>query len=601
MAGFEREEIDGLLITLENYGYLFPEFSLVRQENGLRILGTGGFSVVYEMVSRSQNKAHYALKVMGFQPHMTSSGDFRSTARVQRSLMEQTDYVVRILDAKELWLRLTDRGEICGLWENDPPESEENCLHLQLLLMDKLEPVIGRSRFGKVSLQHQALTREEEVLKLGFQIGNALLCAHKNQILHRDIKLENIFWDPKEECYKLGDFGAAKQTQDGSAETLVYTNGYGAPEIERVLTDRYDASADMYSLGITLYLLLNDLKFPGSDGYHFREVQYHPEFVFPAPENASEAVTRVLRKLCSYHKSDRYGSVAEALAALAEAAQAHAPRWDSPVWMDLPTETYREETFISGPETQTKTESRAARILRNRAETKIRRRENIVFLFAFTVIFYLCAEAFASDSLSPEHWQFWLVPAALILEALFLWAGGLKIPAGITAVGLLVYSGVSTGFSVPHILGLICLLAGMQIPIISLAAAICLWHLFPPEHPWILALGQWDNGWLLLTLLMAMSHRAAVCPPDKKTGRPVSYRRGYTLVTWLPFLLAGTGIFFWLRQWLGGGPIPELVQAMHPIRTGLCGFGLYVIQYMVWGITEDDLPEEDVPEEDETQ
>ena len=593
MAGFEREEMDHLLMSLEDLGYLFPEFSLVRQETGLSILGTGGFSVVYEMTSSNRDRARYALKVMGFQPHVTSSDDFRATARVQRFLMEQTDYVVRILDAKELWIRLTDRGEICGIRENEAPDAEEDWLHLQFQLMDQLESVIGKNRFNRVSLLRKELSREAEVLKLGFQIGNALLCAHKNQILHRDIKLENIFWDPREACYKLGDFGAAKLTRDGSAETLIFTNGYGAPEIERVLTDRYDASADIYSLGITLYLLLNNLKFPGSDGYRFREVQYHPDFTFPAPENASEAVTRVLRKMCSYYKSDRYGSMTEVLAALSEAAQTNATQWDNPVWMDLPTETYREETDTSDPEMETKQESRAARILRNRAETKARRRENTVFLIAFTAVFYLCGEAFRSDALTPDHWQFWLVPAALILETLFLWAGGLKIPAGITAVGLLVYSGVSTGFSALHILGLIYLLAGMEIPLLSLAAAICLRLAFSPEHPWILVFGQRDWGWMLLTLLLIMSHRAAVCPPDKKTFRPVRYRRGYTLITWLPFLLVGAGIFFWLRQWLGGIPVPALVQTVHPIRTGLVGFGLFALQYALWGMTEDDLPEEE--------
>ena len=601
MAGFEREEIDILLKALEEQGYLFPEFSLVRQENGLSILGTGGFSVVYEMVSRSQNKAHYALKVMGFQPHVTSSDDFRTTARVQRFLMEQTDYVVRVLDTRELWLRLTERGEVCGIWEQAPSEMADNCLHLQFQLMDKLESVIGRNRFNKVSLLRQELTREDEVLKLGFQIGNALLCAHKNQILHRDIKLENIFWDPREECYKLGDFGAAKLTRDGSAETLIFTNGYGAPEIERVLTDRYDASADIYSLGITLYLLLNNLRFPGSDGYRFREIQYHPDFTFPAPENASPGVTRVLRKMCSYHSTDRYGSMTEVLTALAEAAETHAPHWDNPVWMDLPTETYREETSGADPETQTKPESRAARILRIRAQTKTRRREQTVLLLVFTAVFYLCLAGFPSGAVSAEYWQFWLLPAALVLEAVFLLVGGMKIPAGIAAVGLLVYSGSMTGFSVIHILGLVYLLGGMEIPLLSLAAALCLRQLFPPEHPWVLIFGQRDWGWILLTVLMAVSHRAAICPPDEKTGRPVSYRRGYTLVTWLPFLLAGAGIFFLVRQWFWGTPVPDLVQTMHPIRTGLCGFGLYVIQYMFWGITGDEPPEEDIPEEDEVQ
>jgi hypothetical protein len=100
----------------------------------------------------------------------------------------------------------------------------------------------------------------------------------------------------------------------------------------------------------------------------------------------------------------------------------------------------------------------------------------------------------------------------------------------------------------------------------------------------------------MLTALLAMSHRAAMYPQDKKLDRPTTYRRGYYLMTWLPFLLAGTGIFFWLRRLFWGLPAPEILQSVHPIRTGLCGFLLYVVQYMVWGVTEEAETEEEETE-----
>ena len=592
MAAFEREEIEKLLITLEDQGALFPEFVLVREEKGLGILGAGGSSLVYEMVSRSNNQTHYALKVMGLQPHMPSSGDFLVTARMQRLLVEQTDYVVRILAVKKLWLRFSEAGDVCGIWEREPPENADNCLHIQLMLMDKLESLLNRNRFGKIALRHQTLTREAEVLKLGFQIGQALICAHKNQILHRDIKLENIFWDPGENCYKLGDFGAAKYTQSGSAETLIYSDGYGAPEIHQVLTENYDGAADMYSLGITLYLLLNNLKFPGSDGYHYREIQYHPDFTFPAPENASEAVTRVLRKMCAYQKADRYGSMSEALAALAEAAQPHAEQWENPVWMDMPTETYREETPVSQSRTEARGESRAARILRKRAAARSSGWENLLFLLAFTVLFYFAVGMFAANSISLSQWQFWLFPAALVLAALFLMVGGLAIPAGIVAIGMVIWSGICTGFSMLHVLALVYLLAGMQVPLISLAAAVCLWVFLPPEQLGVAGLAKQDWGWFLLTILLALSHRAAMCPQDGKIHNTTVYKRGYTWMSWLPFFLVGIGIFFWLRHWIWKIPIPEMLEFVYPIRTGLCGYILYVVQYMVWGIIDKEELEE---------
>ena len=90
--------------------------------------------------------------------------------------------------------------------------------------------------------------------------------------------------------YKLGDFGIALKTAEGMASTVAYTDGYGAPEIIRRSDDKYDVTADIYSLGMTLYVLLNRLKFPGSKGYRVNaKLQYEKDFVLPRPETGSDA------------------------------------------------------------------------------------------------------------------------------------------------------------------------------------------------------------------------------------------------------------------------------------------------------------------------
>lgn len=182
------------------------------------------------------------------------------------------------------------------------------------------------------------------MLTFAMQIGQAIYLAHAGNILHRDVKLENIFRDEETGQYKLGDFGLAKYVEDGRAETVAYTDGYGAPEISRRLYDNYGATADIYSFGITLYLLLNDLCFPGSSGYYSSEVQYQPDYILPAPRNASEPMAAVLRKMCSYRSTERYQSMAEVLAAFQwvtdmseTAAGEAAPEEDLP---ELATATY---------------------------------------------------------------------------------------------------------------------------------------------------------------------------------------------------------------------------------------------------------------------
>ena len=82
----------------------------------------------------------------------------------------------------------------------------------------------------------------DEVLKIGTDLCNALVVCEKHGILHRDVKLDNVFVNDSGD-YKLGDFGTAKvlsavQTRYTSAGTMAYM----APEV--LLSEPYDARAD---------------------------------------------------------------------------------------------------------------------------------------------------------------------------------------------------------------------------------------------------------------------------------------------------------------------------------------------------------------------
>ena len=161
--------------------------------------------------------------------------------------------------------------------------------------MEKLNNIISKDKFGNVKLLKNDLETEDEVVNFAKQVGSALLITHNNNFLHRDVKLENIFWDEELQQYKLGDFGEAKYVENGNAETVIFTDGYGAPEIDKRLQGSYIATADIYSFGVTLYLLLNDLRFPGSNSYRTNSIQYDKDFVFPAPIHASKDMARLIR------------------------------------------------------------------------------------------------------------------------------------------------------------------------------------------------------------------------------------------------------------------------------------------------------------------
>ncbi|KAL0223711.1 hypothetical protein P9112_003101 [Eukaryota sp. TZLM1-RC] len=95
---------------------------------------------------------------------------------------------------------------------------------------------------------------ESEIMFLFVQIVSALKHVHDNNILHRDLKTQNIFLTDND-VVKLGDFGISKQlgTHNDFARTSVGTPYYLSPE---QCEDRpYNSKSDIWSLGCILYEL----------------------------------------------------------------------------------------------------------------------------------------------------------------------------------------------------------------------------------------------------------------------------------------------------------------------------------------------------------
>ncbi|MFI2781231.1 serine/threonine-protein kinase [Streptomyces sp. ALB3] len=119
-----------------------------------------------------------------------------------------------------------------------------------------MELVEGRS-LGDL-LAAQETVHPEQVARIAEQAAAGLAAAHRQGIVHRDIKPGNLMLDA-DGSVKIGDFGIAQFVDDPStalttAGHIVGTSLYLAPE--RALGRTADSASDMYSLGCLIYQLL---------------------------------------------------------------------------------------------------------------------------------------------------------------------------------------------------------------------------------------------------------------------------------------------------------------------------------------------------------
>jgi len=163
---------------------------------------------------------------------------------------------------------------------------------------------------------------EEMLIKMGRDTCSALELCRKHGIIHRDIKPQNIFVSSNGD-FKLGDFGVAKTVEKTMGGTKIGTYKYMAPEVYK--GKPYGSAADIYSLGLVLYWLLNERRMPFlplppaklniamDEKARMRRLNGEP---LPPPAHGSEALKQIVLKACAYDVADRYTSASEMLADL---------------------------------------------------------------------------------------------------------------------------------------------------------------------------------------------------------------------------------------------------------------------------------------------
>jgi eukaryotic-like serine/threonine-protein kinase len=108
------------------------------------------------------------------------------------------------------------------------------------------------------------LLPEPLALEIAAHIAEALAYAHRQGVVHRDVKPANVMFDPASGGVRLTDFGLARaaDAQATRSGMLLGSPAYMAPEL--LAGARADAASDLYALGVLLFeLLTGRLPFAG--------------------------------------------------------------------------------------------------------------------------------------------------------------------------------------------------------------------------------------------------------------------------------------------------------------------------------------------------
>jgi tRNA A-37 threonylcarbamoyl transferase component Bud32 len=155
---------------------------------------------------------------------------------------------------------------------------------------------------------------QDDISKIAFQLCDGLAEIHKNDIIHRDIKTNNIMLDEAGEL-RIMDFGLSKSTLVStmtSVGTVLGTLGYVAPEqITNILVD---SRTDIFSLGVVLYeLAANELPFKGENEIALIHSIFN---TFPTPPSQKNilitpGLDEIIMKCISKSPEARFNNTAE--------------------------------------------------------------------------------------------------------------------------------------------------------------------------------------------------------------------------------------------------------------------------------------------------
>ena len=219
----------------------------------VRVIGSGGFGKVYEIRKIDDaGEFHSALKVISipqspedYRAYVDDGYDEESITSIFKTQLED------IVSEFKMMSQFRGTSNIVSYEDHMIVPHGDDFGWDILIRMELLTSLPDYYRQTEWTI--------ENTIKLGIDICRALELCGQQKIIHRDIKPQNIFVN-KFGDFKLGDFGVARTMDHTTRATKIGTYSYMAPEVVRELP--YNATADIYSLGLVMYWLLNERRLP---------------------------------------------------------------------------------------------------------------------------------------------------------------------------------------------------------------------------------------------------------------------------------------------------------------------------------------------------
>lgn len=275
-------------------------------------IGEGAFGKVYKIVREEFGHTYNAaLKVIEVPQNQAEFEAIRNEMANDQEVQNYFEGMVQdIIEEFTLMSRIKGNSNIVSYEDHSVVKKEDGYGWKIYIRMELLTGLFKHIKSVNLS--------NLDVIQLGIDICKALEVCWQYNIIHRDIKPENIFVSDVG-TYKLGDFGIARELERTSAGlSKKGTRSYMAPEVYKGM--EYNATVDIYSLGIVLYRFMNNNRLPfmppvpqpirytDKEKADLLRMSGQP---LPAPEKASDAFAKVIMKACAYLPQERYQSVSE--------------------------------------------------------------------------------------------------------------------------------------------------------------------------------------------------------------------------------------------------------------------------------------------------